>query len=104
MFKIGDKVVCVDSSKASHIKEEVDKDFSQWVVKGEHYTVRGFNENDGIVVGVLLEEIHNTPLFFKLLGRSQEPAFKMDRFRKLKPSEQLETIYYGKSNEFVERV
>ena len=92
MFDIGQKVKCVDASISSHMKEEIDNDFEMWVRQGHKYTIRGFNENDGIVVGVLLEEIHNHPKFFRLLGRHQEPAFKMDRFRKLQPNEVEEEV------------
>jgi len=79
---IGDKIKCIDSSIQPHMVEEVQKDFEMWVRQGAIYTVRGFNENDGIVLGVLLEEIYNFPKYFKLLGRSQEPAFADFRFRK----------------------
>ena len=40
-------------------------------------------DNNGIVTGVLLEEVHNFPKFFKLINRFQEPAFAQWRFRKL---------------------
>lgn len=84
---IGDKVLCIDSSIAPHMKEEIEKDFEMWLKQGNTYTIRGFNENDGIVVGVLLEEIHNFPKYFKLLGRSQEPAYATWRFRKRQEDE-----------------
>jgi hypothetical protein len=87
MFSIGDKVVCIDSSMQAHTVEELKRDVPNWVKQDEKYTIRGFNDNNGIVVGVLLEEIHNTPIYFKLLGKAQEPAFAEWRFRKLKPSE-----------------
>lgn len=84
---ISDKVICVDASIPSHMIEEIQEDFEMWIKKGTEYTIRGFNDNDGIVVGVLLEEVHNFPKFFRLLGRTQEPAFRLDRFRKLNYNE-----------------
>jgi hypothetical protein len=87
MFHIGDKVVCIDSSMQPHTVEELKRDVPNWVKQDEKYTIRGFNDNSGIVVGVLLEEIHNMPIYFKLLGKAQEPAFAEWRFRKLKPNE-----------------
>lgn len=83
MFGVGDDVVCVDDSIKSHMFEEINKDFAQWVVKDKKYTVRGINENKGIVVGILLEEINNPPVYFRLIGKIQEPAFGAFRFRRL---------------------
>ena len=37
-----------------------------------------------------MEEVINIPIFFKLLGRNQEPAFALWRFRKLEENEVLE--------------
>lgn len=90
MFELGERVICIDSSKAPHTVEELNADVPNWVRKGDKYTIRGFNENDGIVVGVLLEELVNPVKFFKLVNRVQEPAFAQWRFRKLTPSESFE--------------
>lgn len=87
MFEIGEIVLCIDSSMQSHTIEELSKDVPNWVIQDKKYTIRGFNENDGIVLGVLLEEIVNPIRFFKLINKFQEPAFRTDRFRKLKPDE-----------------
>jgi hypothetical protein len=54
--------------------------YPQWVKKGEEYTVRQVLENDGIVTGVLLEEVRNEEIYQQLLGRYQEPAFRLNRF------------------------
>jgi hypothetical protein len=82
-FDIGDKVVCIDSSMLHHTVAELRKDMPQWVVEGKQYTIRGFHDNNGIVAGVLLEELHNPPRWFHLINRYQEPAFGLFRFRKL---------------------
>jgi hypothetical protein len=47
------------------------------------YTIREILDNNGIVPGLLLDEVHNFPKFFKLINRFQEPAFALWRFRKL---------------------
>ena len=99
MFDIGDKVVCIDDSIPAHMCEEIENDFEMWIKKGKEYTIRSFNDNDGIVVGVLLEEILNFPKYFKLLGRSQEPSFRLDRFRKREESKVVEKVEeYVESN------
>lgn len=90
MFEIGDTVVCIDDSKQPHTVEELNNDVPNWIIKGDKYTIRGFTNNDGIVDGIWLEEVVNTSIFFKLLGRNQEPAFALWRFRKLEENEVLE--------------
>jgi hypothetical protein len=92
MFDIGDRVVCINSAKQPHTIEELNRDVPNWVKKGDKYTIRGFTSNDGIVDGVWLEEIVNVPIFFKLLGRNQEPAFALWRFAKLREEEVLEEV------------
>lgn len=87
MFEIGEKVVCKDAAMKPHTIEELTKDVPYWVKKGTQYTVRGFTDNNGIVDGIWLEEIRNPPLFFKLIGRPQEPAFALWRFEKAQPNE-----------------
>jgi len=86
---IGDKVVCVDSSMKPEAVEELKRTVPNWVVQDEEYTIRGFHDNDGIAVGVLLEEITNPLCYIPLLGRFQEPAFAEWRFRKLASSESM---------------
>lgn len=83
MFEIGEVILCCEDYKLPHTREEIDKNMPHWVKKGEKYTVRGFNDNNGIVVGVLLEEVVNPQLYFKLIDRVQEGAFRTDRFVKL---------------------
>jgi len=82
-MKPGDKVICIDASIDAGKSEEIRKDFEIWITKDKEYTIREILDNNGIVPGVLLDEIHNFPKFFKLLGRMQEPAFATWRFRKL---------------------
>lgn len=92
-MEIGTRVVCVDASIKPHMADEIAKDFQQWVVKDKQYTIREILDNDGIVTSVLLEEIHNRPLFFrKTINRVQEPSFRIDRFRELEKSEQTEKV------------
>lgn len=82
-MKPGDKVICIDASIDPEKSEEIRQDFEIWVTKDTEYIIREILDNNGIVPGVLLEEIHNFPKFFKLINRFQEPAFAIWRFRKL---------------------
>lgn len=74
------RLVCVDDSIKFDQIVFVSEVYQQWVKKGEEYTVRQVLENDGIVTGVLLNEVVNEPIWQKLLGRYQEPAFRLNRF------------------------
>lgn len=102
MFEVGEKVVCIDSSMQPHTVEELKKDMPNWITKGEIYTIRGFTANNGIVDGVWLEEVVNTPKFFRLINRVQEPAFALWRFRKLQYGEEISTLEL-QNNEFENR-
>jgi len=82
-MKPGDKVICIDASIEPEKSEEIRRDFEIWVTKDKEYTIREILDNNGIVPGILLDEIHNFPKFFKLINRMQEPAFAIWRFRKL---------------------
>src|SRR5690606_7501748 len=79
----GDKVICIDDSIDPAKSAEIAQDFEMWVKKDVEYTIRELLDNDGIVTGILLEEIYNIPKYFHLLGRTQEPAFAAWRFRKI---------------------
>lgn len=81
MFKIGDKVICVNDIKQEHTILELSKDMPNWVKLNEQYTIRDILDND-FVVGVLLEEIRNPIKYFRLLNKTQEPAFATWRFKK----------------------
>ena len=88
-FNIGDRVVCIDDSKQPHTVEELNKNVPNWIKKDQEYTIRAVLNNKSIVTSVLLEEIDNPPLYFEIIGAFQEPAFREDRFRKLKFIETL---------------
>jgi hypothetical protein len=68
---------------------EIKRTVPNWVVQDKEYTIRGFQENDGIALGILLEEITNPIVFIPILKRFQEPAFAEWRFRKLASSEAM---------------
>jgi len=82
-MKPGDKVICIDARIEPEKAAEIGRDFEIWVTKDKEYTIREILDNNGIVPGVLLDEIHNFPKFFKLINKFQEPAFAQWRFRKL---------------------
>ena len=79
----GDKVICIDAKIDPEKSAEIRRDFEIWVTKDTQYTIREILDNNGIVTGVLLDEIYNFPKYFKLIDRFQEPAFAQWRFRKL---------------------
>lgn len=79
-MKKGIKVKCINDLIDLDKQEEIKKDFDNWIKKGVVYTVREVLHNDGIVTGILLEEVYNFPVYFKLLNRVQEPAFAKWRF------------------------
>lgn len=82
-MKPGDKVICINAAIDPEKSEEIRRDFEIWVTKDQEYTIREILDNKGIVTGVLLDEIHNFPKYFKLINKFQEPAFAQWRFRKL---------------------
>lgn len=83
IMKPGDKVICINDRIDPEKSEEIRRDFEIWITKDKEYTIREILDNNGIVTGVLLDEVHNFPKFFKLINRFQEPAFAQWRFRKL---------------------
>ena len=74
------KLLCIDDSIKADQIEFVCMVYPEWVKKDCEYTIRQVLENDGIVTGVLLNEVRNEPIYQQLLGRYQEPAFRMSRF------------------------
>lgn len=92
----GDKVICINDKIDPEKSAEIRQDFEIWITRDKEYTIREILDNGGIVTGVLLDEVHNFPKFFKLINRMQEPAFAMWRFRKLqyadKPAEAMTEV------------
>ncbi|TWI94052.1 hypothetical protein JN11_04869 [Mucilaginibacter frigoritolerans] len=95
-MKAGDKVICINDKIDPDKSAEIRRDFEIWITRDKEYTIREILDNNGIVTGVLLDEVHNFPKFFKLINRFQEPAFAQWRFRKLKyadtPAEAISEI------------
>ena len=89
-MKPGSKVICIDDSINPNIDMETFN--PNWVKKGEHYTIREIDDNDGLVTSVTLEELRNPILFFTTINRAKEASFKIDRFRELLPDEVKENI------------
>jgi len=102
MLEINDVVVCIDDSIKPGMETFVKEAYYGWIKKGAKYTVREFLQNEGIVVGVLLNEIHNFEIYQPLLGRTQEVAFRLDRFRKLESA--TKESYLEESNTILEEI
>lgn len=86
-MQVGSKVICINDSIDAEKLVEISKDVPNWVKKDEIYTIREILDNDDIVTGVLLEEVSNPKLFFKIINKIQEPAFGLFRFREITPPE-----------------
>jgi hypothetical protein len=91
MISVGDKVVCIDDEIKLGKLGFVGHAYPNWIRKDSIYTVREILPNDDIVPGILLKEVVNPPFYIHLLGREQEPAFALWRFRKLEYNE-LEAV------------
>ena len=87
LLGVGDEAICIDDARPEGWSSDV---FPQWVIKDVKYIIREVVDNDDIVVGCLVRELRNPPIFQKLLGREQEPAFATWRFSKLRSSYEIE--------------
>lgn len=82
-MKVGTRVICVDDSIRPEMIEWQKQHCPNWVKKDEKYTIREFDNNDGIVDGVLLEEVENRVIYLIKWDRFIEPRFAIWRFREL---------------------
>ena len=87
-MKVGTKVICVDDSIRPEMVEWQRQYCPNWVKKDSKYTIREFDDNDGIVDGVLLEEVENRPVFLTKWNRVIEPRFATWRFREMEDDKQ----------------
>jgi len=86
-MKPGDRVICVNSD----FHPEITKFFQNLPVKDKEYIIRAVRPiaAEG---GILLEEVKNTPIFFKLYQGKLEPAFHPNRFRMAEPVKSMERV------------
>lgn len=92
MFEVKEKIYCIDDSIPEQGKKNIQLHnlmFPNWIKKDKIYTVREIFGNDGIVTGILLEELHNPKVWIQLISKYQEGSFAEWRFRKLTPIESL---------------
>lgn len=82
-MQVGQKVMCIDDSIKPELSEKISRDYLYWVEKDTKYTIREILNNDGIVTGILVEEIYNLLVPISLIGKMQEPAFASWRFAPL---------------------
>lgn len=91
-FNTGSKIICVDDSIRAEILPTVAKYYKNWVSRDKIYTIREVFQNEGIVEGVLLEEVRNKPIYIELIDKKQEPAFGLFRFRELQDDAMMESV------------
>lgn len=91
-MKTGAKVVCIDDGIKPEMMMTICNYYGNWVKKGKTYTVREVLQNDDIVHGVLLDEVRNEPIYIDLIGKKQEPAFGMFRFREVEDDKMMESV------------
>lgn len=91
-MRVNDKVICIDDGIKPEMLPTIVKYYDQWVKKGNTYTIREIVDNDGIVDGVLLNEIKNKTIYIELIDKKQEPAFGMFRFSTIEHDELKEQI------------
>ncbi len=89
---VGKKVVCIDDSIKPGKEEFVKYAFPSWIKEGKVYTVRALVDNQGIVPGLLLNEVVNPHIYIHLVKTYQEPAFKLDRFKELEEDSLAEDL------------
>lgn len=89
---VGKKVICIDDSIKPGKEDFVKYAFPSWIKEGKVYTVRAIVENQGIVPGLLLNEVLNPHIFIHLIKTYQEPAFRLDRFKELDEDNLAENI------------
>jgi hypothetical protein len=100
-MKPGTRVVCVDDSMRPEVAEWQPKYCPNWVKLDAKYTIREFDDNDGIVDGVLLEEIRNPMVYLTKWNRFIEPRFAAWRFREMEESESTEETVVSEEIELV---
>lgn len=91
-MKPGTKVICIDDSIKEGKEEFVKYAFPSWIKEGKIYTVRAIVDNQGIVPGLLLNEVVNPHIFIHLVKSVQEPAFRLDRFKELEDQHLSESL------------
>lgn len=96
MFGVGDEVICIDSAIKPEMLMAVVNMYPNWVKKGRKYVIREISDNDGIVPGILLEELSNPKVYIKLIDRVQEPMFSFHRFTKAEPDASASMYYTEK--------
>jgi hypothetical protein len=95
-FKPSDKVVCINDD-FSNIGSAI-KDFQNLPIKGMIYTIREIRPA-AMDSGIMLNEITNKPVYYKLYAGYLEPGFSPKRFV---PLDEYENIAEEKKVEELE--
>lgn len=92
-MKQGSTVLCIDDSKRPEVAEWSSTHCPNWVKKGRKYTIRQITDHDDIVLGVLLEEVVNKPVYLTRWNKVIEPHFATWRFAELEEESIKQEIY-----------
>jgi hypothetical protein len=103
-IEIGDEVICINSAMKPGDKEFILRNYPVWIKEGDKYIVRDVFNNDGIVVGIVLVNRRNPPVYIPLLKRMQEPAFAYFRFKKGRTASQISEQEEGEAEEAVHKL
>lgn len=79
-MEVGKRYKCVDASIKPEAVDWQKAFCPNWVKEGATYTVRQITDHDGIVEGVLLEEIVNPVSYNLFMSMPLEPHFALWRF------------------------
>lgn len=95
MIGVGDRVVCIDDTIKPHLISNTYLIYKNWVKKDKEYIIREIlTNNDTGIIGILLVNVNNKPVFIQLINKVQEPSFAIWRFRKLLP-DNVESLEYS---------
>jgi hypothetical protein len=105
MFKVGQKVVCVDDKIYAPDIENHNKKFPNWIKQDETYTIRACTQTPR-GWGVLVKELKNPFLLIPDYHGKAEGRFHADRFRAMQTDEEFveEVIKQVKEEEVEEPV
>lgn len=85
MLNKGAKVLCLDDGIKPERLLQISEEFPNWIESKKEYTIRQVyaqvnTKTNEMVVSILLEEIHNPPIWIDQYKAMIEPGFALERF------------------------